>query len=289
MDRNTRQTFRSLTKSENFFSLNASSEILCHSECPTSSNDGSDQDSRYAGITCREGMSNCFISLRDSDLVTPILEDTQINIVSSFNVTIQQSEPEAHTQHIVPASNICEERLKYSDSDVRQMRIGILILISNQKLFSQMGRDQKCILCVICLIYFLSFCTISAMEPFFLEAAILHNISNTTYSLIFSIHPFMIFCTSPFIGHILPTIGLKFMFVSGVFIFGACNIIFGVLEYVEDDSRFLILCFFVRGMAAVGVSAFSTAGTTFVADLFPGRVSAAMVRSISRLLKTSLC
>ncbi len=67
------------------------------------------------------------------------------------------------------------------------------------------------------------------------------------------------------------------MFVSGVFLCGSCNLLFAALDLVEDDTKFLILCFAVRGLAAVGASAFSTAGATFVADLFPDKISAVMV------------
>ena len=204
---------------------------------------------------------------------------------SDSNGIIRQSRPEVYLEHTASAPNLCEERLKHSEEEFRQMRIRFLTLAQNRELFGKMGRNQKCTLCVICFIYFMSFCTISAMEPFFFGVAMLHDISTTTYSLIFSIHPFVIFCTSPFIGHILPTIGPKFMFVCGVFIFGTCNIIFGALEYVEDDSQFMILCFFVRGIAAVGASAFSTAGATFVADLFPEKVSVVMVSSCDNPFK----
>lgn len=67
------------------------------------------------------------------------------------------------------------------------------------------------------------------------------------------------------------------MFVSGVFLCGTCSILFGILEHVEDDKQFTILCILVRGLGAVGASAFSTAGATYVANLFPDNISAIMV------------
>lgn len=85
------------------------------------------------------------------------------------------------------------------------------------------------------------------------------------------------FCTSPFIGQIIPNIGPKFMFLCGIFLCGACNLLFGTLEFIQDDNQFLVFCFVVRGMAAVGASAFSTAGATYVAELFPDKISAIMV------------
>lgn len=284
MDQSTRQTFRSLTKSWKIVSLNDSSESRHHSDCPTSSDEDFDQVSRYSRISCKESTSDCYIKLRDSDPGAPALQEVLSNTIPDFNGIIHQSEPEAYLEHSKSVPNLHEERLKHSEEEIRQMRIRFLTLAQNRELFRQMGRNQKCTLCVICFIYFISFCTISVMEPFFFGVAVLHNISTTTYSLIFSVHPFVIFCTSPFIGHILPTIGPKFMFVCGVFIFGTCNLIFGALEYVEDNSQFVILCFIVRGMAAVGASAFSTAGATFVAHLFPGKISVVMVSNVMTTL-----
>jgi len=120
------------------------------------------------------------------------------------------------------------------------------------------------------------------MAPFFHQVAVQHGISTSTYGLIFSIHPFVVFCTSPFIGQMIPTIGpkvvksiqmqtrklkfvsilkvyfkiytfylqclFKFMFIGGVFLSACCNILFGTLEFVNDDDQFVILCFLVRGI-----------------------------------------
>lgn len=63
----------------------------------------------------------------------------------------------------------------------------------------------------------------------------------------------------------------------GVFLCGSCNLLFGTLEHVEDDTQFTILCLVVRGLGAAGASAFSTAGATYVANLFPDKISVIMV------------
>ena len=280
MEGEQRQTFRSLSKSGKSVSLNDSPEIykcdtlLC-SNYSTSSDDDSALD--YSGKPLITD-PDCWSTLNHSNLVSTITVPVSREFWSDFEPSdIVQTDPISNHDRTMSVPNLVEERMKHSDEEVRQMRIKFLTLARNRALFRQMGRNQKCALTAICLTYLLSSCAISVLEPFFFEVAVLHNISTTTYSLIFSVHPFIIFCTSPFIGHILPTIGPKFMFVCGVFIFGTCNIIFGTLEYVKDDSQFVILCFLVRGMAAVGTSAFSTAGATFVADCFPDKVSVVMV------------
>lgn len=173
--------------------------------------------------------------------------------------------------------NLDEEKMRHSDEEIRKMRNAMLSLKRSREVFRQLGRQQRLALAAICLVYFSCFCAISVLSPFFHQVAVEHSISTSTYGLIFSIHPLVVFGTSPFIGHIIPTIGPKFMFVSGVFLSGACTLLFGTLEWVEDDDQFLVLCFAVRGLGALGASAFSTAGATFVANLFPDKISAVMV------------
>ncbi|KAK4020372.1 hypothetical protein OUZ56_002355 [Daphnia magna] len=182
----------------------------------------------------------------------------------------------AQTARCMSVSNLNERRLKHSDEEVTNMRNKFLILTRNRAIFKQLERNQKWTLALICTVYFVCFCTVSMLSTFFYEIASLHNISTSTYGLIFSIHPAVVFCTSPFFGHITPSIGPKFLFTSGVFLFGSCNLLFGTLEYVENDTKFTILCLVVRGLGAAGASAFSTAGTTYVAKLFPDKISIIM-------------
>ena len=42
-----------------------------------------------------------------------------------------------------------------------------------------------------------------------------HHLMSSFLGLIFSIHPAVVFCTSPIFGHITPSIGPKFMFTTG--------------------------------------------------------------------------
>ncbi|XP_046444388.1 MFS-type transporter SLC18B1-like isoform X2 [Daphnia pulex] len=175
-------------------------------------------------------------------------------------------------------SNLTDEKLKHSDEEILQMRNKLLVLAEfrNKAIFQLLEKNQKWTLSLICVVYFFCFCAISILSPFFRKMAVLHNISTSTYGLIFSIHPAVVFCTSPFIGHITPSIGPKFMFTSGVFLCGSCNLLFGTLQHIQDDTQFTILCFIVRGLGAVGASAFSTAGATYVANLFPDKICVIM-------------
>lgn len=112
----------------------------------------------------------------------------------------------AHRCRSVP--DMTEEKLKHSDEDFRQMRHALLNLAKSRALFRELGRHQKWALAAICIVYFSSFCAISVLSPFFHHVAVEHGISTSTYGLIFAIHPLVVFCTSPFIGQLIPSIGI---------------------------------------------------------------------------------
>ncbi|EFX65748.1 hypothetical protein DAPPUDRAFT_332905 [Daphnia pulex] len=159
-------------------------------------------------------------------------------------------------------SNLTDEKLKHSDEEILQMRNKLLVLAEfrNKAIFQLLEKNQKWTLSLICVV---------AVINMQMQMCIFQG-------LIFSIHPAVVFCTSPFIGHITPSIGPKFMFTSGVFLCGSCNLLFGTLQHIHDDTQFTILCFIVRGLGAVGASAFSTAGATYVANLFPDKICVIM-------------
>ncbi|XP_046446178.1 MFS-type transporter SLC18B1-like [Daphnia pulex] len=218
-----------------------------------------------------------FATMSDSIVVSPV---GSIDGTDTTDHAFLDYRPSAklitQAARCMSVSVLNDKRLEHSDEEVIQLRNKFLILTKNRAIFKQLERNQKWTLAIICIVYFVCFCTISMLSTFFYEIAILHNISTSTYGLIFSIHPAVVFCTSPIFGHITPSIGPKFMFTTGVFLCGSCNLLFGTLEHVQDDTQFTILCFVVRGLGAVGASAFSTAGATYVANLFPDKISVIM-------------
>lgn len=46
---------------------------------------------------------------------------------------------------------------------------------------------------------------------------------------------------------------------------------------IEDNFQFKILCFLVRGLEAIGASAFSTSSFVYVIQMFPENVSSVLV------------
>ncbi|CAH2099739.1 unnamed protein product [Euphydryas editha] len=139
-----------------------------------------------------------------------------------------------------------------------------------------LSRHQRLTLASLALVDFMSFCSMSIMAPFFPREAAEKGMSETMCGIVFSFYAIVMFLTSPFFGKYLPKIGSKFMFIAGMFIAGSCNVLFGTLVLIEDTSTFAVMCFVVRGMEALGASAYSTASYVFVVNAFPDTIGSVL-------------
>lgn len=66
-----------------------------------------------------------------------------------------------------------DKRLEHSDEEVIQLRNKFLILTKNRAIFKQLEQNQKWTLAIICVVYFVCFCTISMLSTFFYEVLFL--------------------------------------------------------------------------------------------------------------------
>ncbi|XP_025423082.1 MFS-type transporter SLC18B1-like isoform X2 [Sipha flava] len=128
----------------------------------------------------------------------------------------------------------------------------------------------------LALVDFLGFCSMSIMAPTFPKEAEKKDMTISEAGLVFSFFALIMFLLSPVMGSIMPIFGTKYLFISGVFIAGVCNMIFGLLPMIEDNFQFKILCFIVRGLEAIGASAFSTSSFVYVIQIFPDNVSSVL-------------
>ncbi|XP_050308679.1 MFS-type transporter SLC18B1-like [Anthonomus grandis grandis] len=164
----------------------------------------------------------------------------------------------------------------YSPTEIR--RIKERLLRTNSHLQPSAIRSftgvQKMTLAMLSLVDFFCFCSMSIMAPFFPKEAAEKGLSDTVSGIVFSFYALVMFVSSPVFGKILPKFGAKFVFLFGMFVAGACNLLFGMLEYVTDYTLFTTLCLIIRGFEALGSSAFSTASYVFVVNTFPNNIGA---------------
>ncbi|XP_045579615.1 MFS-type transporter SLC18B1 isoform X3 [Salmo salar] len=77
----------------------------------------------------------------------------------------------------------------------------------------------------------------------------------------------------PFFPQEIVQIGAKFMLISGLFVSSVCTILFGLLDKVPDGATFIILCFIIRSVDAVGFSAAMTSSFAVSAKVFPNNIA----------------
>ncbi|XP_025834587.1 MFS-type transporter SLC18B1 isoform X2 [Agrilus planipennis] len=118
----------------------------------------------------------------------------------------------------------------------------------------------------------------SILAPFFPKESSQRGMSETVAGFVFSFYALVIFISSPIFGKLVPKFGLKTVFIGGLLLSGVCNILFGLIQYVEDSLTFTILCFVIRGTEALGAGAFSVSGYVAVVNIFP--YNAGAVRGI---------
>ncbi|XP_029413994.1 MFS-type transporter SLC18B1 isoform X2 [Nannospalax galili] len=77
----------------------------------------------------------------------------------------------------------------------------------------------------------------------------------------------------PFFPHELVYIGAKFMLIAGMFVSGGVIILFGVLDQLPKGPIFIVMCFLVRIVDAIGFGAVITASSSILAKAFPNNVA----------------
>ncbi|CAC5370097.1 unnamed protein product [Mytilus coruscus] len=142
--------------------------------------------------------------------------------------------------------------------------------------FRALGSRHKLILISISLCSFLSYLCLSLIAPFFPSEAASKNVSDSVSGWIFGIFALTQFLISPVSGKLLPLMGLKFMYIGGLFIAAGCTVLFGTLTYIDTSSEnitFIIYCFLLRIILAIGCCGLQTASFALVAKEFPDSVA----------------
>ncbi|OBS57434.1 hypothetical protein A6R68_11444, partial [Neotoma lepida] len=116
----------------------------------------------------------------------------------------------------------------------------------------------------------------SILGPFFPKEAEKKGASNTMIGMIFGCYALFELLASLVFGKYLVQIGAKFMFIAGMFISGGVIILFGVLDQLPDGPIFIVMCFLVRIVDAIGFGAAITASSSILAKAFPNNVATVM-------------
>lgn len=132
--------------------------------------------------------------------------------------------------------------------------------------------QQRWILLCLCLIDFSAFASMSIIAPFFPYEVSQRGQGNYVAGLIFSVYSVTVVIASAIFGRLCPYIGPRLMLIVGICVSGTANIVFGLLDYLEDDTTFIALCFVVRIIEALGAASFNTASLIYIFDIFPDHI-----------------
>ncbi|XP_064412168.1 MFS-type transporter SLC18B1 isoform X1 [Latimeria chalumnae] len=113
----------------------------------------------------------------------------------------------------------------------------------------------------------------SILGPFFPREAQKKGVSDFIVGMIFGCYALTTLVFSLILGRYIVQLGAKFMLVSGMFISGGCTILFGLLDRAPNGTIFILMCFLVRSLDAVGFAAATTASFSILAKAFPNNIA----------------
>ncbi|XP_071092502.1 MFS-type transporter SLC18B1-like [Haliotis cracherodii] len=144
-------------------------------------------------------------------------------------------------------------------------------------------KRNKLTLAIVLLSNFCAVCCTSLIAPFFAIEATKKGASETVIGLIYSSSEFIVFITSPVFGHLLSKYRPRTFYMVGVCVFGCCDIIFGCLDHLPSGIPFIVACFIVRSLEALGTAAVMTSSFAIVGLCFPERIATfyALLKSVS--------
>lgn len=105
---------------------------------------------------------------------------------------------------------------------------------------------------------FLGGLAVSILVPFYTKEAEDKGVTVSQAGLVFGSVNFIQILFIPVFGKYLNKLRAHRLFLGGVFVCGAANIVFGFLQWVDDTQTFLALSFIIRIISAIGEAAFLT-------------------------------
>uniref|UniRef100_A0A8C4RNC0 Solute carrier family 18 member B1 n=1 Tax=Erpetoichthys calabaricus TaxID=27687 RepID=A0A8C4RNC0_ERPCA len=113
----------------------------------------------------------------------------------------------------------------------------------------------------------------SILGPFFPTEAEKKGVNQTVTGLIFGCYALCTLLGSLVLGKYIVQIGAKFMLCAGLFLSGGCTVLFGLLDRVPHGVPFILMCFIVRSIDAVGFAAAMTSSFAIIAKAFPNNIA----------------
>jgi len=230
----------------------------------------------------RRAYNTALIEQLNEPLISQIRQHTAAEIDGPFPSKFKQVARSRRRPNLRVFKSETDFPALLADEDVEEIREKLIRTYYHHnpsfhlKSVPKFSHQQKLVLASIALVDFTSFCAMSILAPFFPNEASAKGVSTSVSGFIFSVYALVVFLASPFMGIVVSKVGPKFLLQIGVFMGGTCNILFGLLDRVENTTVFTTYCFLVRIFEALGAAAFATSSYTYVAKLFPDNIGAVL-------------
>lgn len=157
---------------------------------------------------------------------------------------------------------------------MRSRTLSVVSLLSSRRTAKfRLSRSQKLTLFCLCLVNFTSYISYSVIAPFYPQEAAFKGMREAVSGFVFSVYALTMMIFAPIFGKLVPILGAKLIFFTGILCAGGANIMFGVLDLADDTLVFTALSFLIRILEAIGAAAFSTASYAIVLHVYPDHIS----------------
>ncbi|KAL1430436.1 hypothetical protein MTO96_014885 [Rhipicephalus appendiculatus] len=157
---------------------------------------------------------------------------------------------------------------------MRSRTLSVVSLLSSRGTAKfRLSRSQKLTLFCLCLVNFTSYISYSVIAPFYPQEAAFKGMREAVSGFVFSVYALTMMIFAPIFGKLVPILGAKLIFFTGILCAGGANIMFGVLDLADDTLVFTTLSFLIRILEAIGAAAFSTASYSIVLHVYPDHIS----------------
>lgn len=176
-------------------------------------------------------------------------------------------------QHAID-NDISKRPHHHRETMMRSRTLSVVSLLSSRGTAKfRLSRTQKLTLFCLCLVNFTSYISYSVIAPFYPQEAAFKGMREAVSGFVFSVYALTMMIFAPIFGKLVPILGAKLIFFTGILCAGGANIMFGVLDLADDTLVFTALSFLIRILEAIGAAAFSTASYSIVLHVYPDHIS----------------
>ncbi|XP_070534772.1 MFS-type transporter SLC18B1-like [Ptychodera flava] len=125
----------------------------------------------------------------------------------------------------------------------------------------------------VCLAKYFLTAAYSVLAPFYPAVALEKGVDPLTIGFVLASFALVSSIVAPPLGKSISKYGSRFTFCAGCGLAGLASLVFACLDVIQNSIYFVIMCFLVRIIQAIGVQAGNTASVVIAYELFPDNIN----------------